>query len=104
MKLTIMERLTALALLPDKGNLAQMRLTQDLTGKLGLSADEWTEYGVTQEGDQVRWRMDIPQEKEIDLRPAEIVLLSDALKAADKEKQLTAQHISLYDKIVNEEE
>jgi len=102
MKLTILERLMALSVLPNKGNLAAMRMYNGLVDKLGLSPEEISEYEVTQEGDQVKWRMDLPQEKEIELKPAEIVFIANALKEKDKKSELVPQHMTLYDKFVQE--
>ena len=102
MTLTIMERMLALGVLPEKGNLAQMRMHNGLIAKIGLSPEEISEYEVTQEGDQMKWRQDIPQEKEIELKPAEIVFIADALKKKDKDGELVPQHMTLYDKMVQE--
>ena len=102
MILTIMERMLALGVLPEKGNLAQMRMHNGLIDKIGLSPEEITKYSVKQEGDQMKWDQDIPQEKEIELKPAEIVFISDALKEKDKAGELVPQHMTLYDKIVQE--
>ena len=103
MILTIMERMMALGVLPEKGNLAQIRLHNGLINKLGLSAEEMTEYEVKQEGDQMLWRQDLPQEKDIDLKPAEVVFIADALKKKNDAGELVPQHLTLYDKIVDEE-
>jgi len=101
MKLTVMERLTCLGILPDAGNFVTMRMREELILKLGLTAEEMTEYDVTQlEDGRVQWKQDVPQDKEIDMKPSEIVEIKKNLEKMDKDEKLTPQHISLYEKFV----
>ena len=101
MKLTVMERLMCLGILPEAGNFVTMRMRQELILKLGLTTEEITEYDVKQlEGGSVQWRQDLPQEKEIDVKPTEIVEIKKNLEKMDKDEKLTPQHISLYEKFV----
>lgn len=100
MKLMILERIISMGLLPAEGDILTLRIRAKMIEKIGLSAEELKEYEVVQENGSVRWRNDLPQEKEIDLDPAEISLIKDALKKKNDEKKLTPEQMSLYEKIV----
>ena len=104
MILTILERLLTLGVLPEKGSLGEMRMRQDLVAKIGLSAEEVEKYNYKENPEKgtATWELDVPQEKEIELKPAEIVLLQECLKKKDKDKELVPQHLTLYEKIMED--
>lgn len=99
MKLTIRERLIALSLLPNEGNILYLRARQELNGKLNFSLEEIEKYGIKQEGEQILWQ-DVPDEFEIDITPAEKQLIAQALREKDEAEKLNEESISLYDKFV----
>ena len=68
--------------------------------KVGFSSEDIKDFELLQEGGQVRWKTDVPQERDIKLDGAELIILRDGLKKLDKEEKLTPQHITLYEKIV----
>jgi hypothetical protein len=106
MKLTVLERFQALNVLPDVGNIVQMRMRQKLIEKVGLSVEELEEYDVkpgVAEG-TVQWKQEVPQEKEIDLKGPEIAALAENLKKVSNEGKLNPMQVTLYDKLVGEEE
>jgi len=90
-----------LGILPGAGNIILMRLRQGLIEKIGLSPEEIKKYGlkVNEEGNAT-WDLTIPQEKNIELKPTEIVTVKETLEGLDKEEKITPQHISLYEKFV----
>jgi len=101
MKLTVLERFMVLGILPDAGSIVTMKLRQGLIDKVGLGPEEMEKYGVKKTGsDGVEWKQDVPQEKEIDLKPTEIVAIKENLEKMDKDEKLTPSHISLYEKFV----
>ena len=104
MKLTVLERLMAMGSLPAEGNIVTMRLRQTLIGKLGFAPEEFEKYGIKTDADGMTvWNPDVPQEKEVDLKIAEINVIRDNLEKLDKETKLTPNHLSLYDKFMEEE-
>jgi len=105
MKLTILERFIAMGLLPAEGNMATMRIRQTLIGKLGFTPEEYEKYGVkTDEAGMTTWNPDVPQEKEVDLKIAEINVIRDNLEKLDKDNKITPNHLSLYDKFMEVDE
>jgi hypothetical protein len=102
MELTVLERFQALNVLPEMGNIVTMRMRQKLIEKIGLSAEELEEYGV-QPGDTpgtIKWRDDLPQEKEIDLKGPEIAAIAEELKKLNDQSKLNPMQVSLYEKFV----
>ena len=101
MKLTVMERLMSLGGIKQEGDIVFLRIRSDLINKLALTEEEIKKYEVRLDPDGMsRWSLDIPQETEIKLSDTEKSLLVDYLTRLNKEHKLTANHMSLYDKLV----
>ncbi len=104
MKLTILERIVAVnpthPILPEEGYAPTLRIRLELIEKIGLSAEEWIEYkvGPGPDGEGIDWDHDLPQEMDIDLTPAEHVLLSESITRLEKSGQLRVEQLSLFDK------
>ena len=101
MKLNVLERITALGILPEAGNFVTLKIVQNLQMALSLTEAEFKEYGVVQKDDQLTWNEKGREEKEIKIGEKATDILVEALKKLDEEKKLTNQHFSLYEKFVN---
>ena len=101
MKLNVLERITALGILPEAGNFVTLKIVQNLQMALSLTEAEFKEYGIVQKDDQMTWNEKGREEKEIKIGEKATDILVEALKKLDKEKKLTNQHFSLYEKFVN---
>jgi len=95
-------RLLIINLLPKEGNILQLRMIRNLVERVGLSAEDITEFGVRQEGQQIVWNPKGAIAKEFEFRDAEVKIIADALKALDSQSKLTADMIPLYDAFVGE--
>jgi len=102
MKLTVLERLFLLALLPQKEDMNILKIVRDLKGSLSLSEEEYKEFGVKVENDRTSWNKKGQEEREIPIGEVAMSVCVDSLKRANKEKILTEQHISLYDKFIKD--
>jgi hypothetical protein len=102
MKLNVLERLNLLNLLPQKEDISILRIVRDLQNSLGLTENEYKEFGVKVENGITSWNEKGIEEKEIPIGEMATMICSDALKKANKEKLLTQQYISLYDKFVKD--
>jgi len=103
-KLNIGERLIILQILPKEGNFATLKLIRDLVNKIGISADEHTDFELKQEGDKLSWNAKGSEEKSIDFKIKEIELISNALEKLDKEKKLEFSHFSVFEKFAEAED
>jgi hypothetical protein len=100
MELNLKERIVLLNVLPRQGDMATVRIVRDLQNSLAPSEDEFKEFEIKQEGTQYSWNEKgmAPKEIKIGARARQIVV--DALTTMDKAKQLTADHLSVYEKFV----
>ncbi len=102
MKLTVLERVTLLQVLPEANNYMTMKIVGDLRNELSLDEAEMKKLKVVQDGDQFQWDDKIdnknPKDVPIGLKATEVIV--DALKELDKQKKLEQRHMSLYEKFV----
>jgi len=103
-ELSVVERLLALGLLPQKTNYATHRAIETARMKLGFSEEEYAEFEIKQTDDgMVRWNPEKDKAKEVNLGAVCLGELQSALKALDEKKELTAQFLSLYEKLIAED-
>ena len=133
MKLTIMERITLLEILPKEGDFTTLKLVRKLRESLSLSEQEIEQIGLLNywqcpkchKGDsskimpkcpdcdsfmiptnQVTWD-DVKAGdliKDVHLGNTMMTLCVDTLKKIDTEKKLTQRHYSLYEKFIETKE
>lgn len=100
MKLNVLERITALGIMPEAGNFATLRVMNDLRMALSLTEAEFKEFGVKQDGDQMSWNKKGAEEREVKIGEKATDILVEALKKLDKDEKLTNQHFTLFEKFV----
>jgi len=105
MKLTILERMMILSNLPAEGDVLFLRTRQGMIAKVGLDEVEMATYDFKQnpETGNVTWKNDIPQEAEIELSDVERGIIKDAMAKLNRERKLTPNHLSLYEKFCETE-
>ena len=102
MNLNVFERLMALSILPKEGSFVTLKVLRGLTSNLGLSEKELKDFEITQEDQQVKWNEKGNEETEIEVGEKATDIVIEALKQLDKDKKLTEQYFSLYEKFVGE--
>jgi len=107
MKLTVLERLLALGVLPKEGNFVTLKVIRRAQDELSFTDEEIKKYKFVSEGQgesaRTTWNDKIEQEAEIKLGSKVKTLIADELEKLDKDKKLTQQHYSLYEKFVKED-
>ena len=101
MKLTIMERLLLLNVLPERGNAVTLRIVRQLQERLSFSEQDIEKYGIVWLEDQsgVRWDQDKGEEEtEIKIGSTAHALILKSLQALDDSEELELQHLTLLDK------
>ena len=98
MELTVLERLTLLAILPPEGNLRTMRVVHELRQELALTQEEIKEFGVREEGQQIVW--DEAKAKAVEIKAGGIrtEIITKALRELNEKEKLTPQHLTLCEK------
>jgi len=102
--LNLVERLTLMNNLPQEGNFATLKVIRDTLDVLGVNDEEHKYYEIKIDGKQTLFNAKKAQEeKEFELGEKANVLIQEALEKLNKEKKLTQQHFSIYEKFVKEE-
>lgn len=105
MKLTILERLMLLGLLPREGNVLTLKIVRDLKSVLSFSEEEIKEYELKSPTDNPNvftWKKEANTvTAEVKIGEVAHSIIVEALKKLNDEKKLTEAHISIYDKFVD---
>lgn len=103
MTLTIKERLILLNALPREGDITSLRIVRQLRESLSFSEGDHERLGIKiGEGGQISWRDDIPQESEVEVGRKAADLIETTLRDLDKQKKLTEDYLTLWDKFCPE--
>lgn len=104
MELNVKERAELMSILPPQGNFSILKIVKNLQMALSLTEEEHKYYGVkyieTNEGPRVEWNQKGLEEKEIEIGERATDLIVEQLEKLDKEKKLTQDHYSLYEKFL----
>ena len=103
MELTILERLMLGSILPPQGDIVTLKLVQDLKMEIAFTEDEIAKHGISNKDDRVDWNPEASEYvKEIPIGPKAMSLIVGELEKRNEEKTLSADFISLYEKIMGE--
>lgn len=100
MELTVLERLLILDSMEKQGDIIYLRTRNKLIEKVGLSEEEIKKYEFVQEGPKVKWNVEVPQESEIEISEVEHGMIKNSLVGLNNSRKLTPDHVSLYEKFV----
>ena len=100
MELKVFDRLILLNIMPKEGDFTTLKIVRKLREDLSFSEDEHKALEFKQENGNVQWKQagDIPKDVPIGEKAAD--LIADVLKKLDKEKKLSDQHYTLYERFV----
>lgn len=102
MKLTFKERLIFNALYPQKGNLSEQILVQDISKKVQFTQEEIQDANYQVKGNLATWDDTKVKENEINFTGAELNFLKTRVDELDKNKEITQDILSLCQKIKGE--
>ena len=104
MKLTVLERISLLGVLPAEGDFVTLKIVRELRENLSFDEDELKQLKVKAEGGRIQWdaTAETPGGKEIKIGEKATDVIVAALKKLNADKKLTDQHFSLYEKFVKE--
>lgn len=99
--LTLLDRVLLLNTLPVKDSFERLVLRKDVLAKVEPNQEEIEKYKIQSVGAQVKWE---PSEDifDISFTEAEVNYVREILRELSTQKQLTAQHFSIYEMFVNE--
>ena len=107
MKVTILDRILLMQILPAESDFATLKIVRGMTEKLGFNAEETKKFKIKTvqnsngRGSSITWeKKHLKTAVDIKLIGAERKIIIDALEKLDKEKKATGNHLYLYDKII----
>ena len=102
-ELGLQERLLILNILPQKGNIVNLRVTKDIVKNVGLSDKEIQEWEVKVLPDgKVSWNLDKVEAKEIIFGDTAKGIIKDELKKLNEKNELPMNYLELYEKFDKE--
>lgn len=103
MKLSVLERLMALGVLPKEGDYVTLNVIRKAQEMLSFTDEEIKKYGFKQEQDKTQWDITAEQITDLRLGAKAISLIGEELEKLDKDKKLTPQHMTIYEKFVEKQ-
>ena len=102
MKLTVIERVSLLGVLPTEGNFVTLKIVRQMRESLSFTEDEIKTLSLRQDGDQIMWNAlaETPGGTEIAIGEKAKEIIAESLKKLDQQGKLTEQLISVYEKFV----
>jgi len=108
MKLSVLERIITLRVLPKEGNYVTLNVVRKAQEMLSFTEDEVAKYkfkNIPGEGgsQQTQWDNKVEQVTDIRLGNKAISIIGEELEKMDKNKKLTPQHVSIFEKFVEKQ-
>ena len=100
MKLSVLERILLLQILPQEGSFTNLKLLRIVREELSFSEKENKELEFKQTGTHTTWSPTYTIEKEIEIGSVVFEIVKKSLLKLDKEEKLTEGHMSLYEKFM----
>lgn len=104
MKLSVLERMVLLYILPKEGDVTTIKQVRVLRENLSFTDEERDKlnFRPNPEAGNVTWADGVVQDKEYEFKPYAMNMIIEALKRLNTEKKLTTDHLSLYEKFVGD--
>lgn len=100
MKLNLLERIMIQNILPKEANFATLKIMNNLRQSVAPSEEEYKEFEIKQVNDRIMWNALGNEPREIEIGEKASDIIKDALKELDKDKKLTQDLFTLYEKFV----
>lgn len=101
MKLTILERLVLGGILPQRNNYTTMVAINEIKDKIAITTKEIEKYEIISGDQQTTWSKEGESYQiDVDFGKTLSTVINEALQEKSKNKELTHEMISLYEKFV----
>jgi predicted NUDIX family phosphoesterase len=99
MKLSVMERLLLLNILPTKGTILKLRLAREFSEELSFTEEEHKKLNFVENEGSVTWNDNVENTvKEIKIGKVMRELIKDELTKLEEKENLGVEHVDLYGK------
>lgn len=99
MKLSVVDRLILLSVIPQQGDFTTLKIVQNMRGELSFSEDDHKKLKFRLEEETMHWEEGL-EDKEINFGEKATDIIADAFKKLDSQKKLRIEHMKLYEKFV----
>jgi len=100
MKLNVLDRLLLLNILPQEANFITLKIVRNLRNDLSFSEEEHKKYKFVETEGRVNWNPAEDQFKEVHVGEKATDIIVEELEKLDKDKKLTMEHLSLFEKFI----
>lgn len=102
MRLTVLERINILGILPSEGNFVTLKIVRDLRGNLSFSEEEIKRLNIQQQDAQISWNSaaEDPEGAEVPIGEKATDVIVEALRKLDREAKLTEPLLSVWEKFL----
>ena len=100
MKLSVIDRLVLLNVLPKEGEITTLKVIRKLRDDLSFSEEEHKTLNFRQEGEALLW--DEMPEKEIEIGERATDVIVNAFKNLSRQGKLHVDYVEMYDRFVKE--
>jgi hypothetical protein len=99
MLLSTADRLVLLSILPQEGNITDLKIIRKIKDDLSFDEGEHKICNFRNEDDQVKWEAGVP-DKDVTFGEKATDIIAEAFKRLNAQKKLREEHVPLYDKFV----
>ena len=89
-----------LTLLPAEGNIVTLRVVRALQAELSFSEQEIADFGISLSGERAKWDVAKARDKDVQIGPAAMKLIVEALTKANEAGKLHIAYLPLYERFV----
>lgn len=100
MKMTVVERLVVLSILPKEGDYSTLKILRDLRMNLGFTEDEFKNWGIANDPESGMINWETNGEAEIPIGEKATDIIGDALKRLNKEQKLGEHMFDVYERFI----
>lgn len=105
-KITLLDRIMISNTLPEKGGFTDLIVRKDIIEKLRITQEEIEKFQITTKpSGQVEWEKELtPDNFDFEFTKREAQLIHGTLKDLDRVKQLSPNHLGIYNIFVTEDD
>jgi hypothetical protein len=103
MKLSVLERITLLGVLPEQGDFVTLKIVRKLRESLAFDEVEIAALKIQQTDGRIMWDASADTNKDVLIGEKATDIVCECLQKLDKEKKLEERHYSLYEQFVMKE-
>jgi hypothetical protein len=104
MKLTVIDRVILLAVLPRESDISTLKILRDLTGTIGFNEEEVGKLEMSSSEKGTTWNRNVADtlDRDFEIGPRAHSLIEESFKKLSEAKKLTIEHLPTFEKFVED--